>query len=367
MKPLLYPFLFVFIISCQNPIDIELEKENIKAQFDLVTQAHFEKNANLFYQPNLNQWIDIRSGQITTREKKETILATQNYLDNMEFKQILTRDEPIIEISEDATLATYSNSATIKGLLNNEPVFWVVAWQSTVRKTNEDWKIISTVNTEATKAIHAKTLLNHVRDYMKVTDTIHSVYAQADCKGPTRDFKTLIMSQKHNGRMEQIYGDGHYLMKHGETSSWTYDFTSKTLTDSIDIATKTFIQGHELHWLSMWPEDRYTNPNFEGGTTFNDKKAFHISFINEAKLPVNFYYEFETYQPLGFDITPGINEEKVVISFNDFQNVDSILTFKKSTFKQGEETFEYIFKDIRFNDLKASDFESKEKLVLNNQ
>ncbi|WP_298892914.1 hypothetical protein [uncultured Psychroserpens sp.] len=367
MKFSCYLLLIVLFFSCQKSRDINQEKEYIKAQIDLVTQAHYNQDANLFYEPNANEWYDIRYGQITTQHKEEAIPPTQAYLDQMEFKDMVMRDEPIIQISEDATLATYSNSATIRGILNKVPVFWVVAWQSTLRKVNGEWKIISTTNTEATQSISAKVILDYARDYTNASDTIQSLYAMAECKAPdNRDFKTLILSNHKGSKMEQQSGANHYIMKQGEQNSWSYNVNTKTYTDSLSAATKTFVQGHELHWLSLFPEDRFTKASFDGIVPFKDQNAFKITFLNAVKSPVNFYYAFETYQPLGFEIFPGPDQDKVVIAYENWELLNSLNIFKKATFTQGEEVFEYAFTDIKINTLNDSSFESTVNVIEQN-
>ncbi|WP_299272966.1 hypothetical protein [uncultured Psychroserpens sp.] len=364
MRRFLIVLLVAFLSSCQQPVDLDFEKEQIKAQLDKVTQAHYKGDANLFYQPNAEQWYDVRSGQIKIRHKEDAIPGTQNYLDHMEFKDMIMRDEPIIEISDDATLATYTNSGVIRGFLNKEPIFWVVAWQSTLKKINNEWNIISTTNTEATKTISANVIIDNSKDYTKVTDSLQSLYAMANCIAPDlRPFKTLILSSHKKSKMEQQSGNSHYILKQGESNSWSYNVNTKTLTDSLSASTKTFVQGHELHWLSLFPGDRFSNPSFDGITKFKDQDAFKITFTNLTNSPVNFYYAFENYQPLGFEIFPGEGQDKAVILFEDWDTLDGINMFKKATFTQGDEIFEYVFTDIKINTLTDSDFERKAQMV----
>ena len=96
--------------------------------------------------------------------------------------------------------------------------------------------------------------------------------------------------------MEQIYGDNHIIMQHGIDSTWAYDLNSKRHLKSTDEATKMFVQGHELHWLGFWPEDRYEKPVMKDISKFKDQTAFHIEFKDMFDRPVNFYYSFESYR-----------------------------------------------------------------------
>lgn len=365
MNKILLLLFTSFIISCQSSIDFEAEKKKIQSQIDLVEQAHFSKDALQFYKPNAENWFDIREGLILKVNKNDQIKGTQSYLDNMEFQQLIKRDEPIIEISDDASMASYIGSVTVKGILNKEPVFWVVAWQNVLKKIDDEWKIISSVNTEANKQTSANVVLDQVRKSLGLSAEIDnlSIYANAECIGPKRSFKTLILSRETDGRMEQIYDDRHIIMKHGKDSSWIYNVNSKSRIETMDESTKMFVQGHELHWLSFWPENRYINPLLKEITIFENQSAFKIQFNNNQNRAVNFYYAFNTFQPLGYEININDEGEIVTVYFEDWIKIDDVAVFKKATFVQGDQIFEYNFVDVKINDLDPQDFESKNSLI----
>jgi hypothetical protein len=365
MNKILLLFFSTFIISCQSSIDFEEEKKKIQSQIDLVEQAHFSKDALQFYKPNAENWYDIRKGVILKVNKNDQITGTQSYLDNMEFQQLIKLDEPIIEISDDASMASYMGSVTVKGILYKEPVFWVVAWQNVLKKINGEWKIISAVNTEANKQTSANVVLDQVRKSLGLSTEIEnlSIYANAECIGPEKSFQTLILSRERDGRMEQIYNDRHVIMKHGKDSSWIYNVKSKSRIETMDESTKMFVQGHELHWLSFWPEHRYVNPLLKEITKFKDQTAFKIQFNNTQNRIVNFYYAFNTYQPLGFEIIINDEGEIVTVHFENWEKINDVSVFKKAIFEQGDQIFEYNFVDIKLNNLDTHDFESKNGLI----
>jgi len=363
MHKVIFILLSLFILSCQKSIDFEAEKRNIQSQIDLVGQAHFSKDANQFYQPNAESWYDVRGGTITHVNKSDMISGTQSYLDNMEFQEMIRRDDPIIEISDDATLASYIGSVTVKGILKESPVFWVVSWQNVLKKIDGEWKIISSANTEANEETSAMVLLNHVRNNLGTLKDNPSIYAYAECQGPERPFKTLILSRETDGKMEQVSGDSHILMKHGRDSTWAYNLNKKSPIENIDQSTKMFIQGHELHWLSFRPEDRYAKPILKEITKFQNQTAFNIEFKDALNKPVNFYYSFDTYFPLGFDLLTNDQGDLVTVHFENWEKINEVSVFKKAIFKHRGEIFEYNFVDIKFNSLDDQDFESKIGLI----
>lgn len=352
------PFLVVsfLALSCQSPIDIEAEKEAIGSLIDLVDQAHYNKDADQFYAPNANIWYDIRQGLINSLKKEDVILSTQSYLDDMEFQELTRRDDPLIEISDDGTMASYIGSVTVKGLLKDSPMFWVVSWQSILRKVDGEWKIISTANTEADESTSAMVLLEAVRNGLGSLKDKNSVYANANCKAPEADFKTLVLSRKSDGRMEQIYGDSHLIMKHGVDSTWAFELYSKSVLNWPGEATKEFIQGHEFHWLSIWPEDRFKNPVTKDFTQFKGQTAFQVEFRDDQNRPVNFYYAFDNYQPLGFDMQTGPTNELATVEFDNWEEIEESLVFKKALIQHNKEQFLYDFTEIKFDDLDDADF-----------
>lgn len=354
----------LFILSCQKAIDFEAEKKKIQAQINLVEKAHYSKDANQFFSPNAESWYDVRQGMVSLLNKPDVIPSTQSYLDNMEFQEMVKRDDPIIEISNDGTLASYIGSVTVKGFLDKSPVFWVVSWQNVLKKINGEWKIISSVNTEANKENSATVLLKQVQKKLGNLNTITSIHAYAECTGPGGAFKTLVLSRKNDGRMEQISSNGdHNIFKYGKKFSWINNLNTKTLTDSISLPTKAFIQGHELHWLSFNPEDKYSTPYLKEITKFNDQTAFNIEFKDVTNKPVNFYYSFDTYIPLGFDILINDQGDIVTVLFKDWEEIDGISVFKNAIFKQEDDIFEYNFTNIEFNKSENQDFENKAEMI----
>lgn len=348
-----------FVTSCRQPIDIEVEKEKIKAQMNLVKHAHFAKDAVQFYRPNADTWYNVRHGNIQKSIKTDAIAGTQEYLDHMEFLELKERHVPLIEISDDGTLASYIGAVVVRGRLKKDPVFWVVSWQSVLKKINREWKIISNANTEAPKAALAPMILEKTKEVIGTLSDSSTISAMADCQGPERPFKTLMFSNKSGARMEQVYGTGHVLLKHGNNSSWTYDIMTQNLNDRPDELTKLFVQGHELHWLSLRPEDRFNDPTFIGFEEFKGETSFKIKFIDALNRPVFFYYSFENYMPLGFETFTDKENETVRVHFIDWALQDGFKVFKKAIFEQGDKIFSYDFTEIKIDRLDDEDFESK--------
>lgn len=368
-KPVLmkYPVLYfplLFIIACK-PVDVKKEKQAIQAQMELVREAHLQKDAQKFYAPNAERWLDVRHGMVEELEIAGIIPSTQLYLDSMEFLELSERQEPIIELSEDGTLASYIGCITVRGMLGDTPVYWPVSWQSVLRKQEGEWKIISTANTEADSRASVGILLSRVRAELGITGErqLHSVYAMAECTGPERAFQTLVMSRDSAGRLEQIYGDGHSVLYHGPATSWSYDVNSQSLNEPLDPEITTSIVAHEMHWLSLLPETRYSDPVYQGIEDFNGQRAFAIEMKNALDRQVRFYYSFETYRPLGFRYqTTDDPGQYLEVVYGNWSAIDGVELFRSATLRHGDEVFTYHFTDIRVNELEEA-VDSREALI----
>lgn len=350
----------LLMLSCKS-INVEEEKKQILHLINEVTAAHFEKNGAKFYAPNADKWIDVRGGQVTERIKAQDIQSTQAYLDNMEFIELAPSHEPIIEISEDGSMASYIGAIHLKGRYAGQPVFWVVSWQSVLKKLNGEWQIIQTANTEMPEPRMGEVILEKANKAqekeLKVSD-ISSIYTIAEGKGPGGNFTTLLMSDSSHTRFEQKAENYHTILGFEGNNSWHYDPGADKLTKELDTLTKLFMNGHELHWLSLHPKTRFHNPIFKQFIEFEGKMAFEIEFSDDLNRPVLFYYDFESYLPLGFIIYTGTLEAKetVSVSFDNWENKGGILTFTTAEFIQGSSIFEYDFKFLEWNKLSDSDF-----------
>lgn len=341
--------LISLFISCQNKVDLDKERELILAQIALISKAHFDKNADQFYAPYANSWYDAREGEISKIIRDSVKPSTQDYLDQMEILELQHTHDPIIEISDDGSMASYMGAIVLKGKFNSNPVFWVVSWQSVLKKINDQWKIIGNANTQATPASTSKVIIDLAMKEIGYLNKEGTIYASADCKSPGGSFKTLIISERSKARMEQQQGEYHAIFKHGPLSSWSIELSSGKLNKKLDSITEMFIKGHELHWLGFRPEDRFNNPLFLGFEEYDGQSALKIQFSDALNRPVFFYYAFENYLPLGFSIATNADNKRVKVYYRDWEIMGDLKVFHGATFVDGANVFEYEYTDLRIS------------------
>ena len=359
---LLYLFI-ASLMSCAHQPNPEQEKEKILTLIASMREAHFESDAEKFMAPMLDSFVELRSGRYMKLFKNESMPGIQSYFDSMEFLELEDVQEPVVEISKDASLASYIGSIIVKGRMDDEPVFSKLSFQSILRKEGDQWKIIHNVNTFLPEARLGPVIMDRVKSrFADVSDSV-VISAKANCSGPTDDFVTLVMSTSGKGRMEQLSTDGHIILQHGDSGSWMKDAQSEEVRENLDSLLVGFIVGHEYHWLSYRPEDRFGNPVFKRITEFEEKPAFEIAFEDPLSREITFYYSFDDYKPLGFDYPSHREGEKIRSHLLDWTDLNGIPVFSKVRIDEGDNQWEYQFTDLRMDKSLGSEFDGTEPLL----
>lgn len=334
------------LLACQPSVDREAEKNEIITLMTQIEKAHFNKSAEEFYAPYDEQWTDVRSGNSRITLKEDELPRTQAYLEGMEFDELVARGEPIVELSDDGRMASFIGAVTLKGRYGGEPVFWAVSWQSVLRKRNGQWKIISTANTEAGPGESAAVLLDRVRQGLGEIPEELVIYAKANCKGPDREFTTLMVSGEDAGRMEQQYGEDHMILGHDATGGWMVNAKTGDGREAMDTATRLLLMGHEMHLMAIRPELRHAQHQFIGFEQYDGKDAFVIEARDALEKPVRLFYDFDTYLPLGFTVIPPDESGEVAVTFADWEVRDKCNVFTRAIIRHGDAVFTYDYTDI---------------------
>ena len=353
----------MFMVSCAENLDMEKEKAAIQAQMDKIEAAHFLKDAQQFFAANNTTFYDIRNGSFQEVNKEDRIPSTQAYLDGMEFIALEKTKNPVIELSDDGSMGSYIGAVFLKGRFHGAPVIWVVSWQSLLRKIDNEWKIISTANTEASESFVARTILDRVKGVMGNPSDSLTISAMAACQGPIGDFKTLLFSKKSEGRMEQLTNDNHMIIKHADSLLWTKNLISGALSETNNGALRSFIYAHEFHWLSLRPQDRLLSPTFEGFSEFNNVEAIKIGFVDFQGQPWSFYYAFDDLMPLGFENPAGENL-MIKVHFDSWKGSNGLKILDRLSIFENEKTWNYDYSEVKINVLENTDFDQKTALIV---
>ena len=356
--------IFLFLLSsCTTKINQEEEKEKIRTLIASMREAHFESDGEKFLEPMLDSFIEVRSGRYMKLFKVEASPGIQSYFDSMEFLELEDTQDPLIEISTDATLASYIGSIIVKGNLDGKPIFDKLSWQSTLRKINGKWKIIQNVNTILPDSRLGPVVMEQFKSrFADLSDSLY-IFAKAKCTGPTDPFETLVLSSSSSGRMEQSSSDGHIILQHGDSGDWMLDVATEKLREELDPSIVGFVVGHEFHWLSLRPEDRFGEPVLDGISEFGGQKAFELSFKDPLEREVTFYYSFEDYIPLGFEYPSHSEGEMISSQFLDWTEVSGVPVFQRVIINENDTRWEYNFTEILLEDIGQAEFNKKDVIL----
>ena len=148
-------FLFGFIIiisSCSLKPDLEREKQKLLVLHDQQRTAHFDKNVRNLLAEQSNDFLQIQKGDITRPSLDERTQQMQAYFDRVAFDSWDDIEPPIVEISDDATMAnTFVEKLVVlklkdeKGKVSLDTTRF--AWTTTYRKIDGQWRMTAITST----------------------------------------------------------------------------------------------------------------------------------------------------------------------------------------------------------------------------
>ena len=360
---LIYFLLFTVLISCGPSADLDQEREKILATISSMREAHFESDAEKFLEPMLDSFLEVRSGRYMKLLKKESLPGIQSYFDNMEFLELEDVQESVVEISDDASMATYTGSIILKGSLDDSPIFSKLSWLSTLKKIDGQWKIIQNVNTSMPNSNLGPVVMDRVKSqFANMPDSL-IILAKAACTGPTDPFETLVLSGRSTGRMEQLSSDGHLILQHGDQGSWMFKPETEELSEGLEEGIVAFVIGHEFHRIALRPEDRFTKPTLKEITEYRGQEAFEMVFKDPLEREIFIYYSFDNYLPLGFKYPSHVEGQMIDSHFLNWTEINGIPVFQKAVIDENGNLWEYEFNEINFLNETEVRLENKEARI----
>lgn len=150
--------LIIFLISCSNGSEFDREKEAkaILALHNLQRDYHFRKDSVSFVNQLSKNFISVNKGIISHPEKSETLSRYHRYFSSVEFIRWDDVRDPIIEFSEDGTLAYAIVDKMVKVAYKDEAGKAMedethFAWTAIYKKYGDEWKIDCVTSTEKPK------------------------------------------------------------------------------------------------------------------------------------------------------------------------------------------------------------------------
>ncbi|MBK9728268.1 MAG: hypothetical protein IPO86_09145 [Saprospiraceae bacterium] len=162
IKYFLLTALSMFIIlfsNCNLKPDLEAEKKKLLILHKDQQDAHMNKKAKQFVEQFADSMLSVNQGNISVTTKDSALKRFSNYFAIVEFKKWDDVYPPVIEFSEDGSMAymivdkqvilTYKNDEN-KEIEETTHFAWVFIFK---KQPNEEWKIVCNVSTNEAKVL----------------------------------------------------------------------------------------------------------------------------------------------------------------------------------------------------------------------
>jgi len=148
--------LLTIYLSCTDAINLETRRRELLDLNDKMRTAHLEGDAATIIAVHNYPYTAVKNGRVTHPTAEDHAAQFTGYMDSMKLLAWDDLSDPIIHISDDASLAvvTYRKHLKMvpKAQPEGEPYEGIFVWQSTYRRTPDGWKQISDITTTLPEA-----------------------------------------------------------------------------------------------------------------------------------------------------------------------------------------------------------------------
>lgn len=140
--------IFFLLVSCSPKTELQNEKNKLLKINEEQRTAHMTNDAEMLVRSMADSLISVDSGNISVNSKEQVQNRFNNYFSMVKYVEWDDLSEPLIEISDDGSLATMSvKKRTI--ILDNSGTedTTIFAWTSAFKKIGDDWKMFSITST----------------------------------------------------------------------------------------------------------------------------------------------------------------------------------------------------------------------------
>jgi hypothetical protein len=144
------------ILSCTDAPNLETAHRELLDLNDQMRTAHLEGDAATIIAVHDYPYTTVKNGRVTHPTPDDHAAQFKGYMDSMKLLAWDDLSEPIIHVSDDASLAvvTYRKHLKMvpKAQPESEPSEGIFVWQSTYKQTPNGWKQISDIVTTLPEA-----------------------------------------------------------------------------------------------------------------------------------------------------------------------------------------------------------------------
>ncbi|UCD65093.1 MAG: hypothetical protein JSW34_06595 [Candidatus Zixiibacteriota bacterium] len=141
----------LIIQGCCEKVDQQAHRQQLLRLNEEMRAAHLSGDAQTIIANHAYPYTKVNGGRITHPSEEDIIIRFENYMSSMKLTAWDDLAEPIVMISEDATLATVFYRKHLAMVPADqpdaEPMEGIYAWQSTYKMTPDGWKQVSDILT----------------------------------------------------------------------------------------------------------------------------------------------------------------------------------------------------------------------------
>jgi len=175
---------------------------------------------------------------------------------------------------------------------------------------------------------------------------IRTIATVADCRGPRRPYHTTVFSAR-DGRavFEQDFAHGQfYRAGLSPTGDWEYDSDTGRYSPA-SVLTRTIVEGHEVHLLTIAPEVIYGDAMTARDSLFQGRAAIAVSFRDALGGAVAEFFAQSDSLPLGF-LLPNHRDagaEPVLLVLSRWRTIAEVRMPTRAVYWQGHDAYRFRF------------------------
>jgi hypothetical protein len=142
------------VLSCaqQTAVDLEREKQSLLELYHGDREAHFNTSATALFESSLDTFTSVSNAEIMTSLRRDRINFFNNVFKGATYSKWDNTQEPIIRISDDASMAWMINRIEVRRTKENEDGTiasegFIYAGITTFKKVNGRWMKEANVST----------------------------------------------------------------------------------------------------------------------------------------------------------------------------------------------------------------------------
>jgi hypothetical protein len=315
----------------------------LRAVLDDERRAHLETDVALLVSHLADSLVSVERGSITVQSRAEVQAMFTAYFEGARYFEWDDVEPPRLRVSPGRRTAWVSRHVRVD---REEPALggararrqFESAWTATY-EWHGGWKMTSVTSTFVPPLTAAERVLASARRAVG-GEVVDAVLARAEATGAGRGFEVEVLSAR-DGRVRAAWGSD-FAAGIGSASRWT---SSRGARDTLDGATETFVRGHEIHAIVLWPTTRFGPLEPRGADVFAGRAAVRLAGVDALGAPVDLWFAAADSLPLGMRVAGHrrAGEPPVVIEWSDWRPVGTGRLPHACTFRQAGDVFRYRF------------------------